>query len=265
MRYYRLFAISAAVLINGQPMAFAADIPAPPALSGTVQQDVKPDEWHFSASPYFWAAGISGTVGQFGLPPAEMKSDFGSLLKELDFSFMGVIEGHYDRYSLFSDIIYTRISTGGQTPYGVLSNSIDIRSETFSGFFGGGYNLLEEGRNRVEAVAGGRVWYARTEISFDGGLFDGHNGRDSAAWVDAVAGIRGKYFLTNDLYFSGWGVMGAGQAKLDWDIAGTLGYQFKDNLSAVAGYRALGVDYNHDGFVYDVVQKGPILGLVLHF
>ncbi len=52
---------------------------------------------------------------------------------------------------------------------------------------------------------------------------------------------------------------------MDWDVAGTLGYQFKENLSAVAGYRALGVDYNHNGFVYDVVQKGPILGVVLHF
>jgi hypothetical protein len=33
----------------------------------------------------------------------------------------------------------------------------------------------------------------------------------------------------------------------------------------VAGYRALGVDYSHDGFVYDVVQKGPILGLMVQF
>ena len=77
--------------------------------------------------------------------------------------------------------------------------------------------------------------------------------------------MRGKYFLTDDLYFSGWGVVGAGQAKMDWDFAGTLGYQFKDNLSAVAGYRALGVDYSQDSFVYDVIQKGPILGLAVHF
>lgn len=194
-------------------MAVAADIPLAPTVSEPVRQEIKPDGWRFSASPYFWAAGISGTAGQFGLPPAKMKSDFRSLFKELDFSFMGVIEGHYDRYSLFSDIIYTKISTGGQTPYGVLSNSVDIKSETFSGFFGGGYSLLEEGRSRLDVVAGARVWYASTEISFDGGLFDGHSGRDSAAWVDAVAGIRGKYFLTNDLYFSGWGVVGAGQAK----------------------------------------------------
>ncbi|MEL4073409.1 hypothetical protein WKW50_25175 [Ochrobactrum sp. GPK 3] len=257
--------MSLAALSGSQYKAVAADIPAAPVYSASSEQETTANSWHFSASPYFWAAGISGTAGQFGLPPVKMKSDFGDLFKELDFSFMGAIEGHYDRYSLFSDIIYSKISTGGQTPYGVLSNSVEIQSETFSGFFGGGYSLLEEGRSRLDVVTGARVWYASTEISFDGGLLDGHSGHDSSAWVDAVAGIRGKYFLTNALYFSGWGVVGAGQAKIDWDIAGMLGYQFKDNLSAVAGYRTLGVDYSHNGFVYDVVQKGPILGLVVQF
>lgn len=265
MRQYKLIAISLAALIGSQLGADAADNPMMPVLTQPATQVADTDVWHFSASPYFWAAGISGTAGQFGLPSTKMKSDFGSLFKELDFSFMGIMEGHYDRYSLFSDIIYTKISTGGQTPYGVLSNSVDVTSETFSGFFGGGYTLLEKGRSRLDAVAGGRVWYASTEISFDGGLFDGHSGRDSAAWVDAVAGIRGKYFITDALYFSGWGVAGAGQAKIDWDVAGTFGYQLRDNLSAVGGYRALGVNYSRDGFVYDVVQKGPILGVVLHF
>ncbi|MEJ5083384.1 MULTISPECIES: hypothetical protein [unclassified Ochrobactrum] len=265
MHHFRLFVISLTALIGSQYMAIAADVPVEPAVSQTAGQEVEPDGWRFSASPYFWAAGVSGTAGQFGLPPVKMNSDFGSLFKELDFSFMGVIEGHYESYSLLTDIIYTKISAGGRTPYGVLSNSVDIKSETFSGFFGGGYSLLQEGKSRLDMVAGARVWYASTEISFDGGLFDGHSGRDSAAWVDAVAGMRGKYFLTNDFYFSGWGVVGGGQAKMDWDVAGTFGYQFKENLSAVAGYRALGVDYSHDGFVYDVVQKGPILGLVVHF
>jgi hypothetical protein len=60
-------------------------------------------------------------------------------------------------------------------------------------------------------------------------------------------------------------LVGAGQADLDWDVAANLGYQFTDRISAVAGYRALGVDYNQDGFVFDVVQQGPILGMVFRF
>ena len=33
----------------------------------------------------------------------------------------------------------------------------------------------------------------------------------------------------------------------------------------IVGYRGLGVDYTHGGYVYDVVQQGPIAGLKVHF
>ena len=60
-------------------------------------------------------------------------------------------------------------------------------------------------------------------------------------------------------------MVGAGGAKVDWDVAAALGYRFNDRVSAVAGYRALGVNYDKDGFVFDVVQQGPIMGLVMRF
>jgi len=31
------------------------------------------------------------------------------------------------------------------------------------------------------------------------------------------------------------------------------------------GYRALGVNFNRNGFVYNVVQQGPIVGLAYQF
>ena len=40
-------------------------------------------------------------------------------------------------------------------------------------------------------------------------------------------------------------------------VAAAIGYRFSDTVSAVAGYRALGVDYSNDGFLFDVVQQGP--------
>jgi hypothetical protein len=64
---------------------------------------------------------------------------------------------------------------------------------------------------------------------------------------------------------TGWGLVGGGGANVDWDVAGGIGYEFNKTVSAVLGYRALGVDYSSDGFVFDVVQQGPILGVVMHF
>ena len=78
--------------------------------------------------------------------------------------------------------------------------------------------------------------------------------------------MRGNYAFTPRFYFAGWGLIGAGGADVDWDVAAGLGYRFNDTLSATVGYRAMGVDYsNDDGFLFDVVQQGPIMGLTINF
>jgi hypothetical protein len=81
-----------------------------------------------------------------------------------------------------------------------------------------------------------------------------------------MAGLRGHYSINPKVYLTGWGLIGAGAADVDWDVAGALGYRINGRFSALLGYRALGVDYNNnDGFVFDIVQQGPILGLSMHF
>lgn len=264
MKSLSVSSIALASLLTLSLSAQAADAMAPLALQPDYSSEAAPG-WHFSASPYLWAAGVDGTVGQFGLPPAKLDSDFSDVLGELDFAFMGMAEGRNDRFSVFSDIIYTKLSTSDASPKGILTQSIGVTSQTFTGFFGGGYSILTSGKDHLDVIAGARVWYASTELSLQGGLLHGTNRSDSATWVNAVAGMRGAYFLSDKVYLTGWGNVGAGQAKLDWDVAAAVGYQIKDRLSAVAGYRALGVDYSQDGFVFDVVQQGPILGLTYHF
>lgn len=114
-------------------------------------------------------------------------------------------------------------------------------------------------------MGGVRVWSVDTRISFSGGILDGASRSDGETWVDATAGVRGSYSITPQIYLTGWGVVGAGQADLDWDVAGAVGYRFNDRIEAVAGYRAMGVDFHDDGFLFDVVMHGPILGLVAKF
>lgn len=57
-------------------------------------------------------------------------------------------------------------------------------------------------------------------------------------------------------------MVGAGGA---WDVAAALGYRLNEQFSAVAGYRALGVNYRHDGCIFDVVQQRQIMGLAMRF
>jgi hypothetical protein len=256
---------AAAVLfsVTAGSVASAADLRQPFIIPET--KPAAGDGWTFAASPYFWGAGISGDVGQFGLPAVHLESDFGDILKDLDFGFMAVGEARYDRFSIFGDVIYTKVSSGAATPLGIVAGRVDVTSETFVGLVGTGYAIFQDGRSNIDVVAGARVWHASTEISISGGRLDGVSGSDGATWVDAMAGFRGRYFLTDSFYLSAWGLIGAGQADLDWDLAAGVGYEFNDRISAVAGYRSLGVDYSDNGFVFDVVQQGPILGLVVRF
>jgi len=104
-----------------------------------------------------------------------------------------------------------------------------------------------------------------TDISFAGGPLNGASFSDGDTWVDGLVGVRGNFNITPQVYLTGWGLIGAGQADLDWDVAASFGYRFNDSISALAGYRAMGVDYSNDGFVFDVIQHGPVLGMVIRF
>ncbi len=243
--------------------ATAADVYTP--VTPEPQQIVTEAGWTFSVAPYFWAAGLSGEVGQFGLPPVDVDASFSDIFDHLDFAAMAIAEARYDRYSIFGDIMYSKISGSAGTPRGILASSATVSSETFAGLIGAGYALIDTEAARLEVVGGARVWSVDNDISFSGGILDGVSVSDGATWVDAMAGLRGNYSITPKVYLTGWGLVGGGEADLDWDVAGAIGYRFNDKVSAVAGYRALGVDYSNDGFVFDVVEQGPILGLVVRF
>ncbi len=222
-------------------------------------------DWQFSVSPYLWMAGVQGTVQQFDSPPTRLKSDFGQIFNELDVAFMGIIEARRGRYSLFADMAYTKTSVKDSTPKGILAEKIGVTSQAFSGLLGGGYTVHSTDQAHLDLIAGVRVWSVSTKLSFHGGILDHVKQRDSATWVDLVAGFRGTYSLTDEVYLTGWANIGAGQADLDWDVVAGIGYKIKSNLSAVAGYRVQGVDYRKNGFEYDVIQKGPIMGITYRF
>lgn len=219
------------------------------------------EEWQFTVSPYIWGAGIRGDIGHRSTGTQFMKADFSDIARTLDIAVMGIGEARKGPYSLLVDLMFIDTTTKNNLPDGAAASRLKVDNRTFSGFVGGGYTLLEEGASRLDATGGVRVWYSDTKLSFQGGNANGISGSDSASWVDAVAGLRGHYTLTPTIWLSAWGLVGGGQARLDWDTAALAGWEFTPGFSAVAGYRAMGVDYRHNGFVYDVVQQGPILGI----
>ena len=258
-----LFCVGLCVL--GQKAA-AADVTA--VMTPEAQQVETESGWTFTVAPYFWAAGLSGDVGMnIGRfqPTVDVDASFGDIWDHLDFALMAIGEARHDRYSVFSDLIYIKLSGSAGTPRGIVADEAKVDTETFAGLLGVGYSVLQDNTGNLDIVGGVRVWSVDTTISLSGGLLDGRSTSDGDTWVDAVGGVKGTYFLTPNLFLTGWGLVGGGGADIDWDVAATVGYKFNDTFSSVIGYRALGVDYSNDGFVFDVVEQGPIIGLAVKF
>ena len=249
------------LLVVASPTLGADFLPVP-ALK---VQEQPADEWQFSFAPYFWMAGLDGDSQVFGLPQVNISQDFGDILSDLNFSFMGAGEARYGRYSIFTDMSYVKITTDAATPRGVVAEDVSVKSVTFTALLAGAYTVYEDEQTHLDILAGARYWHASTRITLSGGLIGSASAKDSADWVDGLVGLKGNYNLTDSVFLTGWGMVGAGGADIDWDVLGGIGYKFNETISAIAGYRAQGVDYSKDGFTYDMIQHGPILGVNIKF
>lgn len=259
----RTFALAATISVTAVAAADAADIG--PTVEETVAIYEPAPDWTFAIAPYFWMAGMSGDVGAFGAPPIDVDIKFTDILKSLDFSMMVVGEARHGRFSLSADLLYLKVSADISTPLGVLANSAQLGDRMFEFTALAGYSIVDTPTGRLDLVAGARVWSVKETLSFSGGPLNGLWLEDSAAWVDAVGGVKGRANLTPKVYLTGWAFAGAGGADLDWDVFAGIGYDFSDRFSGVIGYRAAGVDYQDGPFVMDVVMQGPVLGAVIRF
>jgi len=223
------------------------------------------NEWEFSVTPYLWAPALSGTIAHRRLPVVDISASFDKILDNLDFAAMLIADARKGRYSIFGDLIYVKVGAQGNTKREILATSADVKNESFAGFLGGGYSVLENSPHRLEVVGGLRVWSVDTDITFKGPLGAGRKHSDNATWVDALVGVRGNYAFSPKAYLTGWGLIGAGGADAEWDLGLGVGYHFSKTISGTIGYRAIGVDYDHNGFKYDAVLQGPMAGLTIRF
>ena len=231
------------------------------------QEPASESGWTVVAAPYLWAAALEGTLGQPRLPPLDVDASFGDIVEHLDMALMGVVEVRKDRLGLFSDVQYVRLSTSAETPAGIAATGTEVTATTATLLAAGTWRALEGSGHSLDLMAGLRGWHTTTEIAFTGGLLNGRSSSQTESWVDPMAGLRGRYDLTGHLFAMGWAMYGGfGLAsQSSWDLMAGLGYEIGDRMSLVAGYRSLAVDYSTDGFIYDVVQSGPLLGLSYRF
>lgn len=165
------------------------------------------------------------------------------------------------------DIAYVDIEFTEDTPSPYFS-SISSRTESWIVSAAGFYRLFEEAGAFLDLTAGIRYWNVDSTLSLQGGALPAQKISNREEWLDPKIGLKGLYpFASSKFYFSGGVSMGGFGAGSDvmWDLSANLGYRWTETFSTIFGYRYLDVDYEKDGFLYDVAQKGPVLGLSWRF
>lgn len=263
MKLRTLIAAGLCSLFGSAGAAIAADAIYPGAE--TVEYKT-PSGWTFNVALYGWLAGLKGNVGVGGRT-AHVDASFSDILDHFDIAAMGLAEARYERFGIFTDLNYVRLSASSDTPFGILASSADFTVQNLMWTTAAEYRLLDQPDGSLDAFAGFRLYSVKNELDFNPpGLIGGLSLSDTQTWADPVVGLKARYSITPQLYVTGWGLVGGGaSADITWDVLAAAGYDFTPSFSAVIGYRASGVDYTNGGFTYDVVQQGPIVGAVFHF
>jgi hypothetical protein len=211
--------------------------------------------------------GINGDVATLsGLPTVEVDWGFADVLDNLDLAFASFLEARHGAFSILTELSYLRL--GGEADLrGPLFDDVELTTGVLFATGFGTYEALVGEAWRLDALAGARVWHARTELEFGSGLLAGRSSDESEVWLDPLLGAR----ITIEL---GGGVSAMGLADVGgfdlgsavtWEALAIVGFQVDDWIYAHAGYRHMRVDYESGDFLYDVELSGPIIGATFRF
>jgi len=243
----------------------SAQTQAPTKTTSPEPQDLDSDEgWHVAITPYIWFAGVHGTVGALD-HEASVHASFGDIFNYLNIGAMATVEPRYNRIVMPFDFLWMKLSDQKSLPFdeGAISVKAKMTETLITQKIG--YRFVDTKKVKVDALFGFRYWHVATSLTLQPTQIA--NGiSQSANWVDGLGGGRIEVGLTPKLFAMVMGDAGGGSAKLDYQVAGLLGYTLNRRLVLVLGYRYLAVDYRptgNAGFIYDVAMPGVVGGLTI--
>ena len=227
-------------------------------------------DWSYRLSPYLWFAGIEGDISTVeGSPVIPIDISSSDALRDNELSLMFIFEAKKQRHGMLIDFLYT--DTQSDTLL-IDALNLNLKSTSKNTVLSAAYvyELQKQDKTSVDFFAGLRYWDIETKLKFEGGLgfLAGRQIKDSEDWIDPFLGIKGRASLgDSNFYVSGWAGLGGFGVGSDsfYDIAANIGYQWNNAIGTTLGYREFSVDYEDDGFVYDVSQPGWALGLTWAF
>jgi opacity protein-like surface antigen len=246
-------------------IAICTSVVAAPAFAQTT---LPSDSWQFEATPYFWAAGMSGW-GRIGsrTPTAKFDASFSDVWKNLDFGAMGAFEARKGRWGILFDSIYVKL---GQTSDPLLGGDLGTAKLKVSQTIlqvAGAYRVLDSQVTPIDVLAGLRYTYLDSDLSFSQSplLPAGSSRSNNVSWTDGFVGVRGAYALTDKWSLVGYADVGTGGTKYSWQLIAGTNYNFSKSVVGKIGYRIISMNYESENFLYDVKTAGAFMGVGIKF
>jgi hypothetical protein len=218
-------------------------------------------DWEFNLAPfYLWGINIDGdlTAGPVG---AQVEVPFEDVFDSIEAAFIVHFETVYKaQWGFLVDVNYLDLENKVNLPMGISPNvDLNMTVAEFSGFY-----RLQRDAHAFDFIAGLRYIEVENTVSIVGGLtvLDG-----SKDWLDPLVGARWIWGFAD-----GWSLIARGDiggfgigSEFSWQALGLVEWQPWKYASFIAGYRALGEDYEdgsgQDYFNFDATIHGPVLGL----
>ncbi|BAF73318.1 outer membrane protein [Sulfurovum sp. NBC37-1] len=231
------------------------------------------NELQQSLSIYGWLPSLDGNL-KYTIPGSGSEPDRegeSGIADALDMVLMGNYELRKDKFSFLADMVYLKMSASQETtistPNFPAIPDVNVRAEQeltawLLGFYGG-YNVLDNGTFKMDAIGGLRYFSLGLDASFS------LNGRSigvspSIENYDGVVGIRGTYTIDENWYLPYHFDIGAGDSDLTWQASASVGYMFNWG-DVLLTYRYMHYSFGEENFVNDFDLYGPKIGLVFHF
>jgi hypothetical protein len=257
-------------------VAIAAALGLAPAVARAQSTGSAGGGWSFELTPYLWGAAMSGEVGAGSLPMINVDMSFSEILDNLDAGLMGAFEARNGRWGLLFDGIYMKLAasgtasrTGGGPVGATLTANAEVEFAQTMYAAAVAYRATE-GRASLDVIGGLRYAKLEAEAQIDGSFFaqTGTAARSAEKdWVDPYVGLRSRQPLAERWTFVGYADIGGFGVGSDftWQVAAGFDYEFSKAIAGKFGYRYLSVDYDNDGFRYDMANSGLYLGLGIRF
>jgi opacity protein-like surface antigen len=267
--------VSVAVRISCLALVLAIGLAPAPAQAQTAAA-APGSGWTFDFTPYIWGVAMSGDVQAGALPAIHIDMSFSDILDNLDAGLLAAFEARKGRWGLLFDAIYMKLegsgtaSRTGPGPIGATATASAELEVTQTMLAAAVAYRAVEGRAPIDVIGGLRYAKIEADATINGSFYAqaGTVARSAEkSWVDPYIGVRALYpiadhwTLVSYLDIGGFGV----GSEFTWQALVGAIYEFSKTFAAKFGYRYLAVDYDKDGFIYDMANSGLYLGLGIRF